>query len=133
MKVRPCDLNATQAELVDALTGIDVVVCSVGPADQRSQISLANAAKIAGVKRFVPCGFITVAPAGGIMWLRDEVRRSSFHSLLTQIANCLCCLSRKRLSTTISDNYGYLTRSSTSAGGTKSHTLASLPGKLTTP
>ncbi|KAL1979615.1 hypothetical protein VTN96DRAFT_5437 [Rasamsonia emersonii] len=72
LKVRQCDLNAPQEELVEALSGIDVVVCSVGPPDQRTQIPLANAAKIAGVKRFVPCGFITVAPPGGIMWLRDE-------------------------------------------------------------
>jgi hypothetical protein len=26
------------------------------------------------VKRFVPCGFITVAQAGGVMELRDQVR-----------------------------------------------------------
>lgn len=71
---------------MEALSGIDVVVCSVGPPDQRSQIPLANAAKIAGVKRFVPCGFITVAPPGGIMWLRDEVRPafrlSAIHAML---------------------------------------------------
>ncbi|KAL1970918.1 hypothetical protein VTN77DRAFT_2752 [Rasamsonia byssochlamydoides] len=72
IKVRQCDLTAPQAELVEALSGIDIVVSSVGPADQRAQIPLATAAKAAGVKRFVPCGFITVCPPGGIMWLRDE-------------------------------------------------------------
>lgn len=41
---------------------------------QQSQISLANAAKKAGVKRFVPCGFGVVAPPGGVMRLRDLVR-----------------------------------------------------------
>ncbi|OQD84177.1 hypothetical protein PENSOL_c131G06012 [Penicillium solitum] len=44
----------------------------VGPAEQQDQIPLAKAAKKAGVKGFVPCGFITVCPPGGIMWLRDE-------------------------------------------------------------
>ncbi|KAL2013598.1 hypothetical protein VTN00DRAFT_1123 [Thermoascus crustaceus] len=70
--VREGDLRAPEPELLNALSGIDVVVCSVGPADQPDQIPLARAAKKAGVKRFVPCGFITVAPPGGVMWLRDQ-------------------------------------------------------------
>jgi putative NADH-flavin reductase len=77
VKVLQCDLNAPEKELADALTGIDVVISSVGPADQLSQIKIATAAKAAGVKRFVPCGFITACPPGGIMWLRDEVGRFS--------------------------------------------------------
>ncbi|PKY06296.1 isoflavone reductase family protein [Aspergillus campestris IBT 28561] len=70
--IRRCDLRGSEDSLVDALTGIDVVISCVGPAEQQDQIPLAKAAKKAGVKRFVPCGFITVAPPGGIMWLRDE-------------------------------------------------------------
>lgn len=76
--VREGDLGAPEPELLNALSGIDVVVCSVGPADQPDQIPLARAAKKAGVKRFVPCGFITVAPPGGIMWLRDQVRKETY-------------------------------------------------------
>lgn len=38
-----------------------------------SQINIVTAAKKAGVKRFVPCGFATVCPAGGVMVLRDQV------------------------------------------------------------
>ena len=71
--IRRCDLRGSEDSLVDALSGIDVVISCVGPSEQQDQIPLAKAAKKAGVKRFVPCGFITVAPPGGIMWLRDEV------------------------------------------------------------
>jgi hypothetical protein len=37
------------------------------------QISIVTAAKEAGVKRVVPCGFATVCPEGGVMKLRDRV------------------------------------------------------------
>ncbi|KAF7170943.1 hypothetical protein CNMCM5623_003390 [Aspergillus felis] len=66
------DLKGSEEQLVQALDQIDTVISCVGAAQQQDQIPLANAAKKAGVKRFVPCGFITVAPAGGIMWLRDQ-------------------------------------------------------------
>ncbi|KAF7130934.1 hypothetical protein CNMCM5793_003869 [Aspergillus hiratsukae] len=72
VKVRKCDLRGSEDALAEALTDIDIVISCVGPAEQQDQIPLAKAAKKAGVKRFVPCGFITVAPPGGIMWLRDE-------------------------------------------------------------
>ncbi|KAL3481821.1 hypothetical protein BJX99DRAFT_131302 [Aspergillus californicus] len=70
--IRKCDLKSSEEELEQALEEIDVVISCVGSAEQQDQIPLANAAKKAGVKRFIPCGFITVAPPGGIMWLRDE-------------------------------------------------------------
>ncbi|GAB1215709.1 hypothetical protein ATERTT37_004903 [Aspergillus terreus] len=72
VKIIRCDLKAPEETLAEALTGIDVVISCVGPAEQQDQIPLAKAAKRAGVQRFVPCAFITVAPPGGIMWLRDE-------------------------------------------------------------
>lgn len=74
MRIRRCDLKAPEEHLIEALVDIDVVISCVGPAEQQDQIPLAKAAKKVGVKRFIPCGFITVAPPGGIMWLRDEVR-----------------------------------------------------------
>lgn len=73
VEIRKCDLKASDEQLIEVLAGIDVVVSCVGPAEQQDQIPLAKAAKKAGVKRFVPCGFITICPPGGIMWLRDEV------------------------------------------------------------
>lgn len=69
----PVDLSGPEDKLVEALKEIDVVVCSVSATEQYAQIPLATAAKKAGVKRFVPCSFITVAPPGGIMILRDWV------------------------------------------------------------
>ncbi|KAH8702334.1 isoflavone reductase family protein [Talaromyces proteolyticus] len=77
--IRQCDLSAPEEELAEALRGIDVVVSSVGPADQLSQLNIATAAKAAGVKRFVPCAFITVCAPGGIMWLRDEKEKVYNH------------------------------------------------------
>ncbi|PYH80200.1 aromatic alcohol reductase [Aspergillus brunneoviolaceus CBS 621.78] len=72
VQIRKGDLKGPEESLADVLTGIDVVISCVGPSEQQDQIPLAKAAKNAGVQRFVPCGFITVAPPGGIMWLRDE-------------------------------------------------------------
>ena len=69
-------MKAPEEHLIEALSEIEVVISCVGPAEQQDQIPLAKAAKRAGVKRFIPCGFITVAPPGGVMWLRDEVRQS---------------------------------------------------------
>lgn len=74
VQIRKGDLKAPEEHLIEALAEIDVVISCVGPAEQQDQIPLAKAAKKVGVKRFIPCGFITVAPPGGVMWLRDEVR-----------------------------------------------------------
>lgn len=49
------------------------MISTITAGSQLAQISLIDAAKKAGVKRFIPCGFITVAPAGGVMKLRDDV------------------------------------------------------------
>ncbi|KAJ5688901.1 hypothetical protein N7462_003293 [Penicillium macrosclerotiorum] len=76
--IRKCDLKASEEHLIEALAEIDVVISCVGPAEQQDQIPLAKAAKKTGVKRFIPCGFITVAPPGGVMWLRDEVGSACF-------------------------------------------------------
>jgi len=66
-------LTGSEDELIKLLKDIDVVISAIGPQDQLAQIPLANAAKKAGVKRFLPCGAIPVIPAGGIMDLRDQV------------------------------------------------------------
>jgi len=61
-------------ELISALTGIDILVSAIGPHDLLQQKKLLKAAKLTGVKRIVPCAFITVAPPQGAMLLRDQVR-----------------------------------------------------------
>ena len=69
----PLDLAGPEGDLVKALENVDVVVSAIGPHEQLAQIPLANAAKKAGVKRFVPCGFMTVVAPGGIINIRDAV------------------------------------------------------------
>lgn len=68
----PVDLTGPQQSLVDILTGIDIVISCIVAFSLQQQIPLAEAAKKAGVKRFVPCNFGTPAPRG-IMWLDDQV------------------------------------------------------------
>ncbi len=48
------DLHGPEAELVKILTGIDVVISTIGPLAFNDEIPLANAAKAAGVQRFIP-------------------------------------------------------------------------------
>ncbi|KAK1142212.1 hypothetical protein N8T08_008138 [Aspergillus melleus] len=59
-------------ELVSALTGVDILISAIGPHDLLQQKKLLQAAKLAGVKRIVPCAFMTVGPPQGAMLLRDE-------------------------------------------------------------
>lgn len=66
-------MAADHATLVDSLRGVDTVIVAISPYDYRVQIPLATAAKEAGVQRFVPSSFTSVAPAGGVLGLRDEV------------------------------------------------------------
>lgn len=70
--VRIADLSGPSEALVSALTGVDILISAITAGSQLQQRSLASAAKAAGVKRFLPCGFTTVAPAGDVMKLRDD-------------------------------------------------------------
>lgn len=54
------------------LKPFEIVLSCIGPEGQLSQLNLATASKAAGVKRFVPCGYITICPPGGIMENRDQ-------------------------------------------------------------
>jgi hypothetical protein len=74
VKIRVVDIAGPTEELVKSLAGIDVLISAIDAMGQLAQLSLASAAKEAGVKRFVPCAFTTVAPPGGVMGLRDSVR-----------------------------------------------------------
>lgn len=73
VKVVIADINSPIEELVSIQKGIDVTVSAIDARSQLSQINLATAAKKAGVKRFVPCAWISVAPPEGVMILRDQV------------------------------------------------------------
>ncbi|SPJ81735.1 related to Isoflavone reductase homolog P3 [Fusarium torulosum] len=65
------DLDGPEDAMAKLLQGVDIVIAAVNVAGLSAQIPLANAAKAAGVKRFVPCFFATIAPPKGIMSLRD--------------------------------------------------------------
>jgi hypothetical protein len=58
-------------ELSTALTGYDTVISAVNAENQLEQLKLADALASTGVKRFIPCGFTTICPPGGIMKIRD--------------------------------------------------------------
>jgi hypothetical protein len=68
------------AQLASILAGVDTMICTLAPDALFEQIPLADAAKKAGVKRFVPCAFMTVCPPGGVMWIRDQVCNPSIVS-----------------------------------------------------
>ncbi|KAJ6605408.1 hypothetical protein DFH09DRAFT_967212 [Mycena vulgaris] len=72
VKVRIVDIGGPIEALVESLAGIDVLISTIDASSQLAQLSLATAVKQAGVKRFVPCAFTTVAPPGGVMALRDN-------------------------------------------------------------
>ncbi|GKZ26832.1 hypothetical protein AbraIFM66951_003575 [Aspergillus brasiliensis] len=71
LKIWPIDLDDSD-QLVSALTGVDILISAIGPNDLLQQTKLLKAAKLAGVKRLIPCAFTTVAPPKGAMLLRDE-------------------------------------------------------------
>ncbi|KAF7330996.1 Glycoside hydrolase [Mycena venus] len=71
IKTHLADIEGPIDGLVDILAGVDVLISAIDAMSQLAQIKLVTAAKEAGVKRFVPCAFTTVAPAGGVMMLRD--------------------------------------------------------------
>jgi uncharacterized protein YbjT (DUF2867 family) len=73
VEIRIGDATYPVDDLVPLLEGIDVVISAIDAGHQTAQLNLADASKKAGVKRFVPCAFITVAPPGGVMDLRDQV------------------------------------------------------------
>ena len=78
VEIRLGDATDEIDALVPLLKDIDVVISAIDAGSQLSQLNLVDASKKAGVKRFVPCAFITVAPPGGIMDLRDQVCFPSF-------------------------------------------------------
>lgn len=65
MKVVSADLSGPSDELVGLLTGIDVVISAIYFDNLDEEIPLANAAKAAGVKRFVQSALMIVIPPKG--------------------------------------------------------------------
>lgn len=61
------------------LKPFSIIISAIDNFGNDDQSRLATAAKAAGVQRFVPCGFIPVAPPGGILSLRDAKEVSYNH------------------------------------------------------
>ncbi|KAJ7186664.1 isoflavone reductase family protein [Mycena filopes] len=72
VKIRVVDVEGPIEALVRVLSGVDVFISAIDAGSQLAQIKLATAAKEAGVKRFIPCAFMTIVPPGGVMALRDS-------------------------------------------------------------
>jgi len=72
-KLVVADLTKTTVEeLVKVVAGYDIILSAVAAEGQLDKLILVDAAAKAGTKRFVPCGWTTIAPAGGVMELRDN-------------------------------------------------------------
>jgi hypothetical protein len=62
-------VNNSVAEIAECLAGYDIIISAVGATAQLDQLKLVDAAAKAGTKRFIPCGFTTVSPPGGVVTL----------------------------------------------------------------
>lgn len=58
------DLEGDKAGAVKVLTDVDVLISAISPFQYDTQYKLADAAKEAGVKRFIPSAFTSVTPLG---------------------------------------------------------------------
>jgi hypothetical protein len=76
------DLEASEDSIVTALKDLDILISAIGPRDQLAQIPLVTAAKKAGVKRFVPCGF---APAMPVSVHRSRDQNEEVYNLVKRL------------------------------------------------
>ncbi|KAJ5753393.1 uncharacterized protein N7511_007546 [Penicillium nucicola] len=79
LPIRVGNLDGPFKELVSVLSGFDLVISAIDAGSQLAQIALATAAKVAGVARFIPCGFTTVCPPGDVMLIRDDKEKVYQH------------------------------------------------------
>ncbi|KAH8893547.1 NAD(P)-binding protein [Thozetella sp. PMI_491] len=75
VKLVATDLDGPEEELVKSLAGNDVLISALNPSAFAAQIPLANAAKLAHVRRFIPCSFATVGPPRGKEDIFDHVKK----------------------------------------------------------
>ncbi|POS68690.1 isoflavone reductase [Diaporthe helianthi] len=79
VQVVAADLRGPEDDLVSLLKGADVVISTVVATVLLDQIPLINAAKKAGVGRFIPCTFATACPPTGVMKLRETKEKILNH------------------------------------------------------
>ncbi|CAI7667691.1 unnamed protein product [Penicillium bialowiezense] len=75
----PVDLSGPLDKIIEALTGIDVVISAIFFGSLGDEIPLANAAKAAGVKRFVQSAFMVVVPPRGVVNFREKKEENLNH------------------------------------------------------
>ncbi|KAJ4250179.1 hypothetical protein NW762_011994 [Fusarium torreyae] len=71
VKIVAVDLRSPESTLTEVLVGTDVVISTIYGGSVMEEVPLINASKAAGVKRYLPCFFATVAPPKGALRLRD--------------------------------------------------------------
>ena len=74
MQIVKLDLAGPEEDITKALYGIDVLISTMFGLSVHDEIPLIDAAKKAGVKRFIPSFFATTAPPKGALGIRDMVR-----------------------------------------------------------
>ncbi|OJJ82007.1 uncharacterized protein ASPGLDRAFT_68013 [Aspergillus glaucus CBS 516.65] len=72
VKIVPADLREPSDKLVKLLSGIDVVISAIYFDSLDNEIPLANAAKAAGVKRFVQSALMIVIPPKGVVDFHEK-------------------------------------------------------------
>jgi hypothetical protein len=87
VRTQVMDLKAPTEEVAKCLAGQEVVIPAISIPATGEQIPLATAAKLAGVKRFLPCFYAPIAPPKGAVALRDTVSFDGFTSSIKDIAN----------------------------------------------
>lgn len=86
VNVKPVDYSLID-DLVDVLTGMDVVISTLTLLNQKEQMDIIEASSKAKVRRFVPSFFGPVCPPKGVMRVRDAVC-TAFYTYLA----CSSCI-----------------------------------------
>ncbi|SCO88883.1 related to Isoflavone reductase homolog P3 [Fusarium oxysporum] len=71
VKVVSTDLSGSESVLTEILVGTDVLISTIYGGSVMDEVPLINTSKAAGVKRYLPCFFATVASPKGALLLRD--------------------------------------------------------------
>ncbi|RAH81521.1 NAD(P)-binding protein [Aspergillus japonicus CBS 114.51] len=79
VNIVPADLRGPAAPLIDLLQGIDVVISAIHFDALADEIPLADAAKAAGVQRFVQSALMIVIPPRGVVDFREKKEENLHH------------------------------------------------------
>lgn len=82
--VVPINLDEPVEQVAKSLESIDVVIAAIPPNVLEIQIPLARAAKLAGVKRFVPSAYAMALTPGGVATVQDSVCATLHPNLLVR-------------------------------------------------